>query len=137
MTLDLNTARLFGAIIGPMYLILGLSVLFYAGAWLKIIQRWRKDHYQILPIAIFGLIGGLIMVNLFNVWAWNIWLIITLTGWSMILKSVYYLLGPNDLIVATLKLAENKVMICLGGLISIALGAVLIYYSFFEIVLGY
>lgn len=127
---NLEAAKFLGGIFGPVCVITGISVLFYAKDWIKVIQKWRKEPSQLLPIAMGELMLGLIVVNLYNVWTLNIWLIITLMGWGMVLESMYYLLGPSDLIVATLKLAESKKALYLCGILAILLGGILSYYSY-------
>ena len=78
------------SIIGPMYLILGLSVLLYAKQWKKIMGELSKNHFTLIGIMIFSIIFGLIIIQMHNIWEWSLWVVITLTGWCAFLKGVFY-----------------------------------------------
>ncbi len=117
------------AILGPMLVVLGLSVLCYRKAWAKIVADFKKNHYTMIPLAIVSLLLGLFVVNVYNVWEWDVFLIITLLGWIMILKSAFYFLAPSNWIKAWMNLANPKYL-WLGGLIDTVLGLVLCYYAF-------
>ena len=73
---------------------------------------------------------GLIIINMYNVWEWNIWLIVTICGWSAFLKSVVYFLLPGSTWRALLKMGKN--MIYLGGLVASVVGAILSYYVYLK-----
>jgi len=121
------------SIIGPIYLVYGLSVFLYAKQWKKIAAWLERDHFAFLPMAMMSLIFGLILVNAYNIWDWNAYVIITLTGWSLILKSVFYFLAPGSWIKAVLRwklLAHTGYYYFAGAVIAI-LGGSLVYCGFF------
>ena len=119
------------AIAGPIYLIIGLSVLLYAKPWQKLIGGWQKDHFGLFPIAILQLVLGLIIIRTYNIWEWNPWLLVTIIGWALFLKGTIYLLAPGSLIKSMLKLKDNDVLLYVGGLFAAVIGVVLSYYSYF------
>lgn len=121
------------SIIGPIYLVYGLSVFLYAKQWKKVVAGLEKDHFAFLPMAMIGLIFGLILVNAYNIWDWNVFLIITLTGWSLILKSAFYFLAPGSWIKAVLHwkvLAHTGTYYFAGAVVAI-FGGSLIYCGYF------
>lgn len=115
------------AIIGPMFLVLGLSVLLYTKVWQKVLNEWEKNHFSMIAIMIFNLIFGLTVVNMHNVWEWSPYVIITITGWGAFAKSVVYFLVPGDHLKKMVKALNYKAYLqTSGGLLAI-MGAWLSY----------
>ena len=127
----MEKALLVASVMGPIYVLVGLSVLLYAGQWQKVIESWKKDHLQMMTLKLLMGILGLIVIQIYNVWEWNVWVLVTLTGWCMLAKSVLYFLLPGWFITGALDLAKNSTLIYVGGLVSTVVGAVLSYYVYF------
>jgi len=115
---------------GPAYIVLGLSFLVYAKSWQKIIVGWMKNHYTIIPIAIIQMVLGLIIIRMYNVWTWDIWLLVTLTGWIMFIKSAVYFLAPGFIIKWALSLKKLLPLISIGAVILVLWGLALTYYAY-------
>lgn len=115
---------------GPLFLILGLSQLIYAEAWGRVIEKWEKDHYDLLPLMFMSAILGLLIINSYNVWEWNVWIIVTITGWLALIKSVIYFLLPGQTIKSLLSLSKKLIYLC--GLITTVVGAVLSYFVYLK-----
>ncbi|MFH0821053.1 MAG: hypothetical protein V1908_04745 [Candidatus Peregrinibacteria bacterium] len=118
------------AIMGPIYLVFGLSVLFYVPSWLKITKNWADNHYVLLPWAFTSLVLGLTVTNLYNVWNWDVWLIVTVTGWLLLLKPVFYLLAPGDWTKKCVHHCATTNWMYFWSLVMIVAGAVLSYYVY-------
>lgn len=84
------------AIIGPTYLVLGLSLLIYAERWEKIAKGWEKDHIVLFGPMMYCIVFGLAIITMHNLWEWSPYLIITITGWVAFLKGAIYLLIPGE-----------------------------------------
>jgi hypothetical protein len=123
----MSDQMLLGAIIGPMYLVLGLSILIYSGVWKKIAEDWSKNHLSMLALQFFNLVFGLLIINLHNVWEWSPYVIITITGWGAFLKAVFYFLTPGAQIKAMIKMMNCKCYYQVSGAIISLLGAWLSY----------
>lgn len=119
------------AILGPAYAVLGLSVLLYAKSWQTLIHQWIENHFLLFPIALFELVVGLFIVRQYNVWEGNVWVLVTLTGWCMLVEGLFYMLAPGAGIKGILRLASNVGLVYLGGLVSLAIGAVLSWQVYF------
>ncbi|MFA6992039.1 MAG: hypothetical protein WC269_02015 [Candidatus Gracilibacteria bacterium] len=113
-----------------MYLVLGLSILLYAKQWQKLYAKWSDNHFELFTLMFFLMVGGLVVVYLHNVWTVNPWLLVTLSGWAMFLKGVFYFLLPGGFVKSVLKLAQNTTLLYLGGLVALVLGAALGYYAY-------
>ncbi len=127
----MENATNIAAILGPIYLVMGLSLLIYAGQWKKLVNELEKNHFSVMPLAAMNLIIGLIIINMYNVWEWNLWIIVTLTGWGSFLKGVYYFLAPGSWIKCCLKLGKNSGLIYVSGVMVTVLGATLSYFTYF------
>jgi uncharacterized protein YjeT (DUF2065 family) len=128
MPLDLLIERWFA--IG--FLAFGLSHLLYPAKWAALFLPLRERETSGLLLALFYLPLGLVVVLGHNVWVWGIPLVATLAGWVMVLKSVVYLLFPcaPSRLMPTGARMERAFRI--AGAVSILLGALLIYGSFYR-----
>ena len=114
------------------WLIFGLSHVLYPAKWAALFLPLRERETGGLLLALFNLPLGLVVVLGHNVWVWGIPVAVTLAGWVMILKSVVYLLFPRALsrVMPTDERMESAFRI--AGAVSILLGALLIYDSFYQ-----
>lgn len=118
-------------VMGPIWLVFGLSILFYMKAWNKVVDKWAKDHYGMIGFMFMHLVLGLIAVNMYNVWEFNVWLLVTLTGWGLLLKGVFFFLLPGDTTTSMMKSVKTPGMFYLAGLVATVIGAVLSYQVYF------
>ena len=114
------------------WLIFGLSHLLYPRKWAALFLPLRERETGGLLLGLFNLPIGLVVVIGHNVWVWGIPVVVTLAGWVMVLKSVVYLLFPGTLsrVMPTEERMERAFRI--AGAISILLGTLLIYDSFYQ-----
>ncbi len=128
----MEKALILAAIIGPYYLIFGLSLLMYASQWKKVVENYEKNHFTWLPFAAIALILGLVIINMYNVWEWNLYVVITLTGWIALLKGTLYLLAPETWIKKAMKckwFRQEGFLYFWGALLTV-LGVLLTYNAY-------
>lgn len=128
----MDNAVSLAAIVGPTYLLIGLSLLFYGKSWQNLLEKYQKDHYKLFLDALLTFIFGLVMIRMYNVWEWNLWLLVTLTGWGLLFKGAFYFLAPGKWITAILKLKDQKWIIYLGALLSLVIGFALSYMVYLK-----
>lgn len=126
----MGNANAIAFVLAPMYLVLGLSILLYAKQWQKLVAKWYDNHFELFGLMFLTMIGGLVVMYFYNVWAWNVWLLVTISGWAMFLKGAFYFLAPSSLIKPIMKLGQNLGLLYFGGLVALLFGAVLGYYTF-------
>ena len=121
------------AIIGPVYLVCGLSFLLYVKQWQKVYAEFEKNHFALLPNMFLALILGLIIITMYNVWAWDLYVIITITGWLALVKGVFYLLAPGSWIKGLLKCkcVRSEGWLYFWGLLMTVVGVLLSYNAYF------
>ena len=117
-------------VIGPMYLMLGVSVLLYTKTYHRLLDKFEEDHLPLFGQMIVEGVLGLVSINLYNVWEWNVWLLVTLTGWALLIKSLLYFLVPGPLIKKCLAISKGMGMLYLSGLVSVVVGGLLSYYAY-------
>lgn len=118
------------AILGPFYLVIGLSVLLYSQSWQKMAKAWMKDHFSIFTMMLFSLIFGLVIITKHNDWTPNAYLLITITGWAAFLKGALYFLLPEKNIKSLVKQFNTPAWFQFAGFVAIIFGGWLCYLSY-------
>lgn len=131
-----ETAKMLALYMGPVYLMLGLSILLYAKAWKKLMDKWEKDHLLLFPLMFVMTILGLIVIHTYNVWAWNVGLLVTIIGWALFAKGVLYFLLPGSILKPLMKLGQNTGLLYLGGIAAVVIGVVLSYYAYYDVAIA-
>ena len=126
----MENAQLIALILGPLFLVTSLSLLIYPNQWVKVIGQFEKNHLALVSDAFLATVIGLIIVNMYNVWAWNVWVIVTATGWILLAKGVFYLLAPGKWIKSVFKHFKCATCVYFSGLICLVAGAALTYYAY-------
>lgn len=127
----MGNAQALASVLGPIYLMLGLSILLYVKSWQKLYKEWSGNHFGLFPLMFLITVFGLVVIQFYNVWEWNVWLLVTLSGWGMFLKGLFYFLFPGSWIKGALKMGQNVSWLYFGGLFAAVWGAVMGYYAYF------
>lgn len=123
--------------IGPIYLLVGLSLLLHPKSWQHLLEKYQRDHYELFPLMLLYVILGLAVIDSYDLWEWNRWIIVTLTGWALLIKGVFYFLAPGSWITPILNVKHSKGLMYLGGVVCLVLGAVLSYPVFYTPFMNY
>src|SRR5262245_876924 len=113
-------------------ILFGLSHALYPKKWAALFQPLRQRESGGLLLATFNLPLGLIVVLGHNVWVWDLPLIVTLAGWVMTVKSIFYLLFPRVLSVAIPADQRLERRFRIAGVAAILLGGLLAFSSFYR-----
>lgn len=124
------------SLIGPIYLLIGLSLLFHANSWQNLLEKYEKDHFLLFPLMLVYVVVGFLIVRMYNVWQWNVWLLITLTGWGLLIKGVFYFLAPGAWIRPLLAVKRNKSVLYAASIIVLIMGGVLTYMGYWPPAVG-
>ncbi|MDQ1612710.1 MAG: hypothetical protein QOG00_2641 [Pyrinomonadaceae bacterium] len=113
-------------------LALGLSHIVLARQWRDFFLMLRQTGVAGIIIGMFTFPLGLLIVLGHNVWVFDLPVIVTVCGWGMTLKSATYALVPGqaERMIPTGANAQRK---CTAvGCVALAIGALLLYHSFFR-----
>lgn len=117
-------------IMGPVLLVMGISMLLNADHWKKAAEKWGKDPYSLMPWMFLELILSIVVIRMHNTWALNVWLIITLTGWGMFFESLSLFLFPG-LAKNMVGYFKNPLWMYIGGVVIVAAGGALTYFAYY------
>lgn len=122
MNVSLHTGFL-SQIIGLYFLITAVIMLYRAKYYRKIMGKLESAG-TIIVAASFGLVIGLILVITHNIWRFNFQGLVTLIGWLILLKSIFWLAFPEHMSKKCKKCCTGwpyYVSIVVTGLIGLAL----------------
>lgn len=126
----METAVQLSLIISPFYIIVGLSMFINRVSWQNMIKRYRESHYSAALLFLIEATFGLIVISFYNVWEWNIWLIVTLTGWLMFMEGAAYMVLPKAWADWWLGIWHNNSLMYLFATMFVVLGIVLGYFTY-------
>jgi hypothetical protein len=93
--LNLSLYQLTELMISWFLLIMGGSLLLQGQAWVGLARIWLNDPMHYMPSVYLYLLFGLFIVFTHNDWSMKPGLVITLTGWLLVIKSSIYMLRPD------------------------------------------
>lgn len=113
-------------------LVLGLSHIALAREWRDFFLLLKQTGVAGIIIAMFTFPLALLIVLGHNIWVVDLPVIVTVCGWGMLIKSVSYALvsGQAERMIPTGANAQRKYRA--GGFVALAIGALLLYHSFFR-----
>lgn len=116
--------------LGPVFLTLGLPMVAAPTRLQETTKRFLADRPLILVTGVLVLTAGLSIVNTHNVWVWDWTLIITLTGWALVLSGAARLLAPDLVDDLGGKMTDRPALTRLAGALWALLGAFLTYKGY-------
>ena len=126
MTRSIFIARL----LGPVFVIAGIAVLTRPRAFRTIIGEFIQNSVLPYMSGVLGLVGGLAIVLTHDVWSTDWRVLITLIGWIMVLRALATILAPQHIVGVGNWLVRHRSALFAGGLLAVALGAVLSYFGY-------
>lgn len=114
------------AVIAPAFLLIGLSHVFQAQAWVRFFDVVRATGVGSLIIPMFTLPVALVLIVGHNVWVWDWPVLLTIAGWGLTFKSTLYLLVPGvaDMMLEK-KMAKSPRSYQIAGAVMAIVGAIL------------
>jgi len=122
----METSVFIAEIIGLAWVICGLGMLFNIKHMLKITKDfWKHDTCMYLA-GVFSLVIGLLIVTSHNVWEGEPWqIILSVVGWSALVKGVILMFSPESLKGLSKKF-HTKNGLTVAGVVITALGVYLL-----------
>jgi len=124
-----ETTIFLGQLMGPILIILGLSMLVRQDAYREFIQNLSKNRSLLLYNGIIEGTAGLAIVLHHNLWATPSQAIISLIGWGMLVEGVF------DLFVSKTTIKDiahsGAGVLNITAVVSVLIGAYLAYVGFF------
>lgn len=115
---------------GMFLLVFGLSFLIHPRFWADGFRHLSADSQQVFTLMVVLLICGVLMVMGHNLWVRDWRVIVTIVGWSVLLKSIALILAPH--ILRTYADWSEKTMVTwlrVGSVLWTLAGALVVYFS--------
>jgi len=125
------STTLLAQIIGPTLAAAAIGFLLHPKFYKKIIKDFETHEGITYFTGIIVMILGLIVVLNHNVWEFSSAGLVTLLGWSSLVKGAIFLIVPNFLFKISHAVLKNKTLIQAAMVIMLAIGSQLIYTGYF------
>ncbi len=116
------TTFILARILGPYFLLGGLAIMLRYSYFIPVVGAFAEERLLRFIVAIFEFISGLIIVNLHPYWTGASAVIISITGWLMLLEGAGYLIAPDWLAAWIVKKFNVRGWYIGGGLLAIVIG---------------
>ena len=120
------TTIILAQILGLMFVLLGLSMLFNKKWTALAIEELTKNQGVVWLAGLITVILGSVIVVLNNVWTYGLPLLVTILGWLTLLKGAVILIFPNFSMSYYKKMNKGNIFFW-GGLIVLILGFILLF----------
>ena len=121
-------SEIVSTILSLMILILGFSYMLQPGPWARLAKDAIESPGRYIPMVLFLLTMGLVIVMTHNIWVLDWPVVITFVGWSMTIKGIVYLIFPQTMKrFANWEEEDMRGCIRKSGIVITILGAVLVY----------
>lgn len=125
------TSVFLARLLGPYCIIIAIGVLLNRKTYYKVMEDFFKNAAVVYIGGILALLFGLLVVLTHNIWIANWAVLITIFGWSGIIKGALIIIFPNALS-RFIEIYKNKpALLVFNLLLILAIGAVLTFFGYF------
>ncbi|MFH1546802.1 MAG: hypothetical protein ABIE14_05500, partial [Patescibacteria group bacterium] len=120
-------------IMGPVLVAVGIGFLLHPKFYAKMIKDFEEHEGLTFFTGMFTMILGLIVVVNHNIWEVSVAGLITLFGWSSLVKGTIFLIAPNLLFSTAHMFYKNKTVMNVAMVFCLIMGAFLCksYFGYF------
>ena len=127
----MQTSIFIAQLLGPLYVVVGLALLLRPKLFRVFVQEFNATGVLMYLAGFLGLLAGLALVLIHNVWALDWRLIITLIGWVALIRALVTIFWPEQIVSLGSKLLKNNRIFAIAGTANFIIGVVLSYFGFF------
>jgi len=126
----MQTSFFLAKLLGPPFVLLGLAVLTKAQSFRVMLSEFVKSRVLTYVAGVLGLFAGLAMVLAHNIWSSDWRVLITLVGWTTILRAMLAILAPQWAASVATWFLRHRGGFAATAVIAIAIGATLSYFGY-------
>ena len=126
----MQTSIFLAKLIGPALLIVGIGVLLNQSYYRAMTTQFVASRPLFYVAAVIGVVAGLAIVLVHNVWTPNWRVLITLLGWINLLRGAVSILLPEQSFAFAARTVASKHMPMAAGAIAALIGATLSYFGY-------
>jgi uncharacterized membrane protein len=127
----MQTSLFIAKLLGPMLLVVGAALLTRPEAFRALLREFVASGILLYMAGFFGLLGGLALVLVHNVWALDWRVLITLIGWTSLIRALVTIFWPQGIASIGAKLIELKWLFTAAAMVNLVIGAALSYFGYF------
>ncbi|KTD46238.1 Integral membrane protein (PIN domain superfamily) [Legionella quateirensis] len=116
--------------IGLYLIIIAIIMLTRAAYYQEMLTHLKVGSATIVVAATMGLIIGILMVLVHNIWIWESDVLITIIAWLLVIKSVMWLAFPECMVKYTEKVYSGRGYY-LVAIIAAIIGIILLAHGFY------
>ena len=119
-------------LIGPVFIVGGLGMLFNTSVYSAMFERALHDHVLIYLTGVLALVMGLAIVAVHNDWKWHWPLIITVIGWLALIGGGVRMIAPQVIETYGLAVLSSPNFFIIDGGVAVLLGVLLSYFGYLD-----
>ena len=117
-------------LMGPVYIVVGVALLTKVEMFKGILQDFLRSSSLMYLAGFLGLLVGIALVLVHNLWVPDWRLIITLVGWGSIGRALATIFQPQWIVAAGAKLLERRAYFLAAGAMNLIIGLALSYFGY-------
>ncbi len=126
----MQTSIFLARLLGPALLIVGIGVLLNQNYYRGMTREFVASRPLFYLAAVIGVIAGLAIVLVHNVWVLNWRVLITLLGWINLLRGAFSILLPEQSFAFGGRMMAGKHMPMIAGVFALLIGLTLSYFGY-------
>lgn len=126
----MQTSLFIAKLLGPMLLVVGVALLIRPEAFRALLREFIASGALMYMAGFFGLLGGLALLLVHNVWAFDWQVLITLIGWASLIRALVTIFSPQWIVAAGAWLVKRKSAFPAAAAADLVIGAILSYFGY-------
>ena len=126
----MQTSIFLARLLGPALLLVGIGVLINQKYYRGMTREFVASRPLFYIASIIGIVGGLAIVLVHNVWVLNWRVLITLLGWINLIRGAISVLMPEQSFAYGGRMMAGKHMPMIAGVIALLIGLTLCYFGY-------
>jgi hypothetical protein len=127
---SMQTSIFLARLLGPALLVVGLGILLNQNYYRGMTKEFVASRPLFYLAAVIGVIAGLAIVLVHNVWVLNWRVLITLLGWINLLRGALSILLPEQSFALGGRMMGGKNMPMIAGAVALLIGLTLCYFGY-------
>ena len=126
----MQTSIFLARLLGPALLTVGIGILLNQNYYRGMTREFVASRPLFYLAAVIGVIAGLAIVLVHNVWVLNWRVLITLLGWINLLRGAFSILLPEQSFALGGRAMASKHMPMIAGVFALLIGLTLSYFGY-------
>jgi hypothetical protein len=125
-----QTSIFLARLLGPLLLLVGAAVLLNGSYYRGMTREFVASRPLFYLASIVGVVGGLAIVLVHNVWTADWRVLITLLGWINLIRGAASILLPEQSFAFGGRMIGSRNMPMIAGVVGLILGLLLCYFGY-------